>query len=326
MREIPIFRNLQLFDAHISVLFDQRLSLGTLRPYKRRMNKYCPLMGHIFGNTPLTGWKRVESVRDNWKRGKLPSEMLLLLLTIQHFKETTSAVQMVEDNDGGKGLEEAVVAAQTPVVLVGAYDALGEVQKYHIFVSGDEAFTCRDGQEALYLFLAAFYAFHISPVGTAQERTGDLEFLPTIQPQGDDSEDYVEAQEESGPEEEKCEPEAKEEDDVKEVARLGQSNIVTKRKGDVKKDAEKRKKRRKCSWKKIKEKQQREDAYDLSMTVHVLGKVLLNISNSYSSTLSRNTVQSGKLLENRFWKFGSLASNVQEKNATCEVKSNVTYE
>ena len=303
LRELPLFRNMQLLDAHVSVLFDQRLSLGTLRPFKRRVSLYVSLMGHIFGNTPQTGRKRVEDLKKTWTNGKLTDELVFVLLFIQHFKETTRAIQMARQGPQEDGIMDAVVNAQTPIVLIGVYDDKGIVFKYDVYVSGEEAFSTADGEEAIFLFLTSFFIFHVSTMGTSQQSAGDLENLPPVPDNVLESEDESDGGSSTGAQEGEGE----------EVCRMGQSNVIRKRKGEMSK-ARKGKRVRRPTWKAMKEINTRPDAYDLSLSVHVMAKVLLNVSNSYSSTHTRSAVQSAKCLVNKFLRYRGLLQNMQEKN------------
>ena len=312
-----------VYDAHASILFDQRLSIGVHGPFCRRMNIYKKCLATIFGSNLPTGTKMVAKARDSFLPCAMPDEILLVFMAHSHFNETTSGIKACPLTCNEDERSDFVAEAKCPVVLLVLYSATGGTENFSLYISGVKTFSTTTADTAVYYYLTAYYVFHVSPKGTT-DTGGQLVNKEREASRKPEEDRDMEAETEGDP---------PMNDDCDRVSaggrssRMGVSRVVVNRKRPQQVNREptqgpsqKKKGNPETGKPRVVGKRHRQvptGMYDLTMSLHVMGKVLLNVMNSYSLEMDKPMVASAKTLENKILAMKSVLEALQEKN--CDI-------
>ena len=304
-----------MFDAHASVLFDQRLCVGVLQPFLQRLNIYKEHLHYIFGNNIPAGKKLVARTEAGWTPCKMPKELLLMQLCHLHFHETVSGLQVCPASAGKEERERQVASAQCPVVVLVEYSQEGAVERFCIYISGILTFKVHCPGTALYYYVTSYYVFHIGTKGATDTSVALVARDEEVSCEEQVGSADMDADEESegGP----C------------VGRLGVSSVIVKGKRKVleskgpdttspatKKPFKSKTCKRKVRVRGKKDRSVPAGMYDVSMSIHVMARVLLNVVNTYTLEMDRPLVASARILQTKMQSFFNMLRDMEEKNKT----------
>ena len=317
---LALFNQPHVYDAHTCVLFDQRLSVGVLPPFLKRVNLFKKFLPNIFGSNLHTGRKAVANAKAAFKPCAMPAELLLTYMFHCHFRETTSGIQACPVTASTEAKRQQVVNSQCPIVLQVFYDTEGQPTSYAISVSGITTFTMASPADATYYYLSAYYVFHVSPKG-ANDPTVQLVDKEVAEHAGNSAEPEL-----SAGEQEESDQGAARGPEGRLGCRLGVTNVMVKGKKRLLQETAtatagtrgEKKKKVAIAKRRIVGKKNRSvpvGMYDISMSLHVMAKLLLNVKNSYSLEMDRPMVASAKILENKVRALKTFLIDMQEKNS-----------
>ena len=175
---LGLFTHSGLLDVYMSILTDQRLSVGSFNPFKCRLTLFAKHQLDLLNfHNASTEKIRDDVMRQHTHFTQVPDTIVFVWLVFAYFGECARGVTTAFKDNLRVNENNAVVDARMPVVLVCVHDRNGDPFQYVLHVSGTRVTWTNDAAYAIYLYVAYYFLFNLSTKGEGvTSATGKIQY------------------------------------------------------------------------------------------------------------------------------------------------------
>ena len=173
-----MFTHAGLLDIYVSILTDQRLSVGSFGPFQQRLRIFAKHQEQLIPFSGGGGDKIRDEVAKQHTPFDAPDAVTFLWMIFKYFDECSRGVTTAFADKRRINEANAVVEADMPVVLVCIHDEKGQATSYGIHVSGTRLTWTTDATYAVYLYVSCYYIFNLSTYGKSVRGSNGKETWP----------------------------------------------------------------------------------------------------------------------------------------------------